>query len=89
MYKYTLTCDIYSRFATKALCFCYWVPLLLTGIIHTINPEWKVYPIAGLTVWIILVVVVLKCVVESNTGQILSWKEYMNDFVCYGSSHLF
>ena len=68
-YKFRFTCEEYGRAWVQRLCFCYWVPIILSGIIHFADPDkkwtiWMLPIFLGIVVWNAVIIVLFKCIMS-------------------------
>ena len=84
VHKFHRTAELYSRKATVLLAVCYFIPLLVTGLVHYIDSSYMVYTAIGLFIWMVLAVIALKFLINHETGRNVPKGEYLFNFVCYG-----
>ena len=88
VHKFQEACENFGRRATIILIVCYWVPIVISGVLHLLEPNWMLYTAPVIAVWMILVIIFLKFYTDYTNGK-SELKNYLEEFVCYGSLNLF
>ena len=92
-YKYMKTCEKYSRFETRMLIACYWIPVVGTSFIHVIDSKQMILVGGAFFLYWALFIVGFKFYMDwtrrNRENEKTSWSVYLTDFVLYGSMHIF